>query len=65
MLWNQDAYPVVSSSRGNSKWLDEHTLAAVLDFDDDVLGAPVYPGLLYLASTHQGRLSKVIYGYMA
>lgn len=29
------------------------------EFDDEVLGAPAYPGLLYLTSTHNGRLSKV------
>lgn len=29
------------------------------EFDDEVLGAPAFPGLLYLTSTHNGRLSKV------
>ena len=31
-----------------------------MEFDDEVLGAPAYPGLLYLASTQNGRLSEVI-----
>ncbi|CAM9140199.1 unnamed protein product [Ascophyllum nodosum] len=46
--------------RGNSRWLDEHALAAVMEFDDEVLGAPAYPGLLYLASTQNGRLSEIL-----
>lgn len=33
-------------------------MAVVLDFDDEVLGAPAYPGLLYLLSTHR-RLANV------
>ena len=31
-----------------------------MEFDDEVLGAPAYSGLLYLASTQNGRLSEVI-----
>ena len=44
----------------NARWLNEHTVAAVLDFDDEVLGAPAFTGLLYLASTHHGRLSQML-----
>lgn len=44
----------------NARWLNENTLAAVLDFDDEVLGAPAFTGLLYLASTHHGRLSQML-----
>lgn len=47
--------------RQNDLWLDELTVAAVLEFDDEVLGAPAYPGLLYLASTHHGCLQKVTF----
>ena len=44
----------------NAHWLNENTVAAVLDFDDEVLGAPAFTGLLYLASTHHGRLSQML-----
>lgn len=44
----------------NAQWLNENTVAAVLDFDDEVLGAPAFTGLLYLASTHHGRLSQML-----
>lgn len=44
--------------RANHKWIDENIVAVVLDFDDEVLGAPAYPGLLYLLSTHR-RLANV------
>lgn len=44
----------------NARWLNENTVAAVLDFDDEVLGAPAFTGLLYLASTHHGRLSQML-----
>lgn len=46
--------------RENARWLNENTVSAVLDFDDEVLGAPAYTGLLYLASTHHGRLSQML-----
>lgn len=42
--------------------MDDTILAAVLQFDDEVLGAPAYAGLLYLASTHHGRLGQVGFG---
>ncbi|CAM9501852.1 unnamed protein product, partial [Hapterophycus canaliculatus] len=46
--------------RENARWLNDTTLALVLDFDDEVLGAPAFTGLLYLASTHDSRLSQMI-----
>lgn len=46
--------------RENARWLNENTVAAVLDFDDEVLGAPAFTGLLYLSSTHHGRLSQML-----
>lgn len=44
----------------NSRWLNENTVTAILDFDDEVLGAPAFTGLLYLTSTHHGRLSQML-----
>ncbi|CAM9444809.1 unnamed protein product, partial [Laminaria digitata] len=46
--------------RENGLWLNELAVSAVLEFDDEVLGAPAYPGLLYLASTHHGCLQKAL-----
>lgn len=62
----QNNYPpgselFASERRENGYWLNELTMAAVLEFDDEVLGAPAYPGLLYLASADHGCLQKVLF----